>query len=172
LELAIQDVFDPNNPEYHDPDPPHRPNRRSDIVVDSHTVKLEESRAEEALDHLVEDRRLSKELAGNCKQRNSGKPIQTSLLKLSKKNIKIVDLDALFIEGGNNPFSFHTLFNERYPNSAGYVQPCLPGYTPDGLYAVVVLDAGPSPHGAAWVYLMALREGRWKILWRRLNVFE
>jgi hypothetical protein len=70
----------------------------------------------------------------------------------------------------NTPFQVADLtrmgdhdFNEAMKHNRCYVSAALPGYSSDGLWALVHLYVGPSPHGAEVWYLLKQRETSWAI---------
>ncbi len=63
-------------------------------------------------------------------------------------------------------------FSSQFPKARGYVETLLPGYSRDGLAALVVFTFGPTAHGAVGYYLLRKVEGRWVIIERSIGYFS
>lgn len=77
-----------------------------------------------------------------------------------------VDLDA---ERGKWPIV--RPFGDTHPEACGWVSPWLPGYSKDGLRAVVRAWVGPSYHGTAATIFLERRGGRWMVQWHHFAFF-
>ena len=60
----------------------------------------------------------------------------------------------------------------QFPKARGYVETLLPGYSRDGLTALVVFSFGPTVHGAVGYYLLRKVEGRRVIIERSIGYFS
>jgi hypothetical protein len=57
-------------------------------------------------------------------------------------------------------------FSAQIPKARGYVETHLPGYSRDGLTALLPFTFGPTPHGAGGCYVLKKVKGRWDIIER------
>lgn len=64
--------------------------------------------------------------------------------------------------------SMHDLL-ARFPRARGCVRAHLPGYSRDGLTAIMRFGFGPTQHGAMGYYLLKKVGGRWEIIGRSIE---
>jgi hypothetical protein len=163
LEASIDFLMDVKNKEDKD---------RTLIVVDSTTTGNKDPLFETALIVAGEAKGLyRREVGAAWSQRNSGPPVPTAAFRFRDRRIVIDDLDALAERSGGGD-SFAVAFLEKHPKARCWVAETLPGYSRDGRTAVVLFRIGPHPHGAAWLYQLALFQERWNVAWRRYIDFE
>ena len=89
-------------------------------------------------------------------------PVSLNGFKVTGSRIVVVDQSdvAKWFPGG---------FDSR--KARMHVETYLPGYSDDGLLAVVRFWFGPSPHGATGTYFLTRARGAWKILWREFSFY-
>lgn len=62
-------------------------------------------------------------------------------------------------------------FEDAYPKARGYLRAYLPGYSQDGVRALVRAEVGPSPHGATLTALLEKSSGQWKVKWHYIAAY-
>jgi hypothetical protein len=120
-------------------------------------------------DRLVESdkrnlkHRAPEEIWADLKRRNpEGRTYSLSSYHSSNPQILVRNLSKV-----EAALDFQTLF----PDARGYVESFLPGYSPDGKFALFRFRFGPTPHGAVGHYLLGRERGHWQILWRSLGYY-
>jgi len=78
--------------------------------------------------------------------------------------IVVADISGLRSER----FSFGA-FEQAYPAARGWVEAYLPGYSKDGIHALVRAEIGPSPHGAVVTALLTRKKDKWIVKWSKIN---
>jgi hypothetical protein len=100
----------------------------------------------------------------DLRRRNQGGSASLADFHSDKAPVRIRDVDKEFDEFFG--LEFAEKFWERYQDSWGYAYAYLPGYSKDGKTAVLIFEAGPSPHGSEVTYLLVKSGGGWKVKWR------
>ena len=59
-------------------------------------------------------------------------------------------------------------FSAAHPKACGWAEAYLPGYSKDGLRAIVRAGVGPSAHGAVVTALLEKIDGRWVVKWHHI----
>jgi hypothetical protein len=98
----------------------------------------------------------------DLRRRNPKEPVSMRGFKPSSSTILVRDLRGLTGYGE---------FERKYPDSAGYVEAWLPGYSKDGQTAILRASFGPTPHGATTTYMLAWKNGRWTVVWRKVAYY-
>ena len=106
--------------------------------------------------------RIPPVIRADLRRRNPNEPISLATFKPVSKKILVRDLDGLHRFGK---------FEEKYPNAQAYVETWLPGYSKDGQSAVLRTSFGPTPHGATATYMLAKKDGRWTVVWRKVSYY-
>jgi hypothetical protein len=98
----------------------------------------------------------------DLRRRNPEEPVSMRGFKPSSSKILVRDLKGLKVDGE---------FEKEHPNSVGCVEAWLPGYSKDGQTAVLRASFGPTPHGATTTYMLAKKNGRWSVVWRKVAYY-
>ncbi len=77
--------------------------------------------------------------------------------------IAVADLTGFWSHGRS-----HGSFSAAHPKARGWAEAYLPGYSKDGLRAVVRARVGPSAHGAMVTALLEKIDGKWVIKWHHI----
>lgn len=77
--------------------------------------------------------------------------------------IVVADLTDKF--GGRHSYR---AFEDVHPNARGWVEAYLPGYSNDGVHAVVRAGVGPSAHGAMVTALLEKSGETWHVKWHHI----
>jgi hypothetical protein len=134
---------------------------KSEIVFGDTTSGF--ARVEGGLDFWIREKGVSSEIRDNLIARNPRgtrylltryHPSDPSILV---RNLSQIDQDLDF--------------SSQFPNARGYVAARLPGYSRDGLTALVYFSFGPTAHGARGYYLLKKVRGRWEIIERSIGYF-
>jgi hypothetical protein len=167
LEAALKDFLNPKNPLYEndkrDLRPPPGPVR----------IVLHRLAGGDADEEVFKDQKMiSAELVASWRRRNSGEPIPLKALGLQGKEFTLIDVDELDEQAQRMNKSFWELFWERYPDSGGYVQFSLPGYSRGGTAAVVEIRVSRTEyHPMIYLVRLAKVEGRWNVAWRHVETW-
>jgi hypothetical protein len=170
LEAALLDLLDPHVPENRD----FVRNRRAprQVVLNLRSYSLGSGSSSPGdLDDEEQERRLTGELGGDWRRRNSGGTASLGGYGPWDRRIVLDDIDRL-VGASDGQFDFAGRFWAKYPGSRGYVYAYRPGYSADGRTAVVLFSVGPSPHGMTWLFLMDRTPGGWRVKWRRRHIWR
>jgi hypothetical protein len=174
LEAALEDIIDPENPEY---DVSARSEIQGKVLVldsKSFTSMRDIYLPQDDLnEHVIQKdgQSVPEEIGADLRRRNSGESASFSDFKPRDRRILVRDLDEEV--GDLSEFRAREAFWTKYPDPIGYVRAYLPGYSRDGKTAVVVMDDGPSYlHPRAWTFFLERLGGRWKVKWRHLHCWE
>jgi hypothetical protein len=81
--------------------------------------------------------------------------------------IVVADLTELWKRGRRSSISFP----ETYPKARGWLEPYLPGYSKDGMCAVVRAGVGPWVHGAMLTAVLEKTGDKWVVKWYQVAWF-
>ena len=104
------------------------------------------------------ERSISGDLSNDLRKRNPGGKIPLTGFNPSDPRIVVRDLSGM-----TKP----RVSSDKYPRALGYVFAWLPGYAKDRQTAVFRASFGPTAHGATLTYLLAKKDGRWTVMWRK-----
>jgi hypothetical protein len=167
LEAALKDILDPKSPLHENGKSDDSPPPRGITIV---LHRLAGSNADE--DVFKDQNMISTELVTSWRRRNSGEPISLKSLGLQDKQFVIIDTDELDEQSQKARKSFWELFWGRYPDSVGCAHVSLPGYSPGGTAAVVVIHVSRAEyHPTIYLLRLAKVEGRWIVGWRHLETW-
>jgi hypothetical protein len=107
-------------------------------------------------------RTIPDEIGRELRRRNPGQPAGLGDFRSRRAQVRIRDILEEF-HGTEREFAEFWL---PYSDSWRYVYAFLPAFSKDGNTAVLVFDAGPSPHGAKIIYYLNKTEGAWQVKWR------
>ncbi len=137
------------------------------IVLGPRTARtvscLSSSEARAALVEEEKNQVIPDEIGEDLRRRNPGAPASLEDFRTEKAPVRIRDVYAELERAFD--LEFAQKYWEKYRDSWGYVYAFLPGYSKDGETAVVIFEAGPSPHGSEVTYFLVKSEGSWKVKW-------
>ncbi len=87
---------------------------------------------------------------------------------LTNDRITLLDLDAYALSGSSStrPYVF-----EKHPECFAWVQAWRPGYSRDGMTALVRFGIGPTAHFACGTYLLRRDGEGWTVVWGHIASF-
>ncbi len=160
FDIVVADLLD--NEEF-DPAVGGRRVAKSEIVLGDTTARGS-SNAGVNLDSWIREKKISRDVLDDLLARNpNGRRYSLARYYPSNPNILVRTLSRVDMDLG---FSF------QFPKARGYVETRLPGYSRDGLTALVSFSFGPTAHGAVGFYLLKKVAGRWEIIERSIGYFD
>jgi hypothetical protein len=177
LEAALNDLASPKNPEYKYYIQTRGPGR--EIVIDDRTcvanqftdTHLNLDQPNNNIDG-TDIRGVPVDIQEDFKRRSKEAARSLADFEPANPNIIVHDLDHIFAEAPGGLDDSVGAIRRKYPTAWGYVLAYLPGYSKDGMSAVVVFYLPNGAHGGDAVYMLQKEAKRWNVVWRHFHFYR
>jgi hypothetical protein len=177
LETTLNDLASPKNPEYKYFIQHRGPGK--EIVIDDRTCVANEFtdthlNLDQPNDNIdgADIRSIPVDIQDDFKRRSKEAARSLADFKPANANIIVHDLDHMREKAPGAFDDSLGAIRRKYPTAWGYVLAYLPGYSKDGMSAVVVFYLPNGAHGGDAVYMLQREAKRWIVVWRHFHFYR